>query len=436
MAAANVYMRYRDRPANYSEDDDEECEDMFDFVTLLAITYLSKLSTRKKKTKRKKRFWIQPSLKQRPMKTQQTTTNDAPNLESSGTNFSSEKFHMSTETFLEIAAKIKPFMISRKSKRPDRITDLHRLAITLDFLANSIQQKHLAQNHHISKQVLGVILDEVCLAIINGLKQEVTPVMNEENWLQVARDFNEVWNFPHCLGAINGKYVDIEYPRNYQTVFKSASRILVTGVADSHYRFIHFDVTTCDIQENGVDFPSTSFGKRLFSTDNVLGLPGNQQYGGKYNLPFVYIADDAYPLSTHVIKPFHSGDRELSKEETIFNRRLHHAKLSVDNAFGILASKWRCLSKRLVLKPDRAKLIVKACCVLHNYLMTQNTYLDYCPLQFADYNDQGNLINGKWRSDSSSNAMLNSQVGFDTLMDPQDDSAIETRQILMESFSR
>lgn len=87
----------------------------------------------------------------------------------------------------------------------------------------------------------------------------------------------------------------------------------------------------------------------------------------------------------------------LSADERIFNYRLSRARRCVENAFGILSSKWLCLKKTLFCKPDRAQKILIACCLLHNYLLNSNKKI-YCPANFADKLDsKGNIIEGEWR---------------------------------------
>jgi len=36
----------------------------------------------------------------------------------------------------------------------------------------------------------------------------------EQKWLAVAKQYQALWNFPHAVGAIGGKHVVLQCPRN------------------------------------------------------------------------------------------------------------------------------------------------------------------------------------------------------------------------------
>lgn len=63
---------------------------------------------------------------------------------------------------------------------------------------------------------------------------------------------------------------------------------------------------------------------------NLLNFPKNG----------VFVADDAFPLKTYILKPY-ARSTYLSRNPKIFNYRLSRARRIVENAFGILTSKFR-----------------------------------------------------------------------------------------------
>ena len=56
----------------------------------------------------------------------------------------------------------------------------------------------------------------------------------EEEWLKIAKAFEEKWNYPLCLGAIDGKHIAIKQPSgsgslyfNYKHFFSIILLIIV-----------------------------------------------------------------------------------------------------------------------------------------------------------------------------------------------------------------
>ncbi len=90
-----------------------------------------------------------------------------------------------------------------------------------------------------------------------------------------------------------------------------------------------------------------------------------------------------------------------TEDRAIFNYRLSRARRIIENAFGILASRWRIFRRPLIAEPGRAIIYTKAAIALHNYLRTTESSI-YCPPGFIDAEDgTGNVITGNWRNDES-----------------------------------
>lgn len=68
---------------------------------------------------------------------------------------------------------------------------------------------------------------------------------SEQNWINVANQFNHKWQFPNCVGAIDGKHIAIRKPHNAGSDyfnFKRYHSIILMACADAYYKFITIDV--------------------------------------------------------------------------------------------------------------------------------------------------------------------------------------------------
>ncbi|XP_064464108.1 uncharacterized protein LOC135375300 [Ornithodoros turicata] len=91
-------------------------------------------------------------------------------------------------------------------------------------------------------------------------------------------------------------------------------------------------------------------------------------------------------------------------EQKAFNYRLSRARRLIENSFGILASRWRILRRPFKAKPENVESIIKACVVLHNFVLKTSpaSSMLYNPPGYTDYEDSmGNVREGAWRRDGS-----------------------------------
>lgn len=96
--------------------------------------------------------------------------------------------------------------------------------------------------------------------------------------------------------------------------------------------------------------------------------PDNILKGRKRPVPYVFVADDAFAMQVHIMKPY-SGTQQKGSIERIFNYRLSKARRIVENAFGILSSVFRVLRKSLLLEPRKAEKVLLTCLYLHNFIL-------------------------------------------------------------------
>lgn len=127
------------------------------------------------------------------------------------------------------------------------------------------------------------------------------------------------------------------------------------------------------------------------------GLPGDGKLQGSERvLPYVFVADDAFPLQRHILKPF--PHQAQSNEERIFSYRLSRARRTVENAFGILANRFKIFQSPINLSPGKVDMVVLACTALHNFL--RRDHVTQCtPEGSLDSEDVARctVVPGTWR---------------------------------------
>ena len=68
-----------------------------------------------------------------------------------------------------------------------------------------------------------------------------------EEWSNITDQFQRCWNFPNCVGAIDGKHIVIQLPANagsYYYNYRHNNSIVLMVVAGPDYECIYADVGT------------------------------------------------------------------------------------------------------------------------------------------------------------------------------------------------
>ena len=113
--------------------------------------------------------------------------------------------------------------------------------------------------------------------------------------------------------------------------------------------------------------------KNTLNLSDPTALPGRN-----YPLPYVCMGDDAFPLTAYMMKPY--PQKNLSLEKRIFNYRLSRMRRISENAFGILANRWRVFRKPFFLEPEITQVITHAVLILHNWLRKESAI---CKVYFS-----------------------------------------------------
>lgn len=217
--------------------------------------------------------------------------------------------------------------------------------------------------------------------------------------MKIAQEFRERWNFPNCVGAMDGKHIQLKQPPksgSYYFNYKGTFSIVLLAVVDANYKFAYIDVGCNGRISDGGVYRNSSLSTAI--NNDLLGIPSPKLVGDT-ELPFVIVADDAFPLKPNIMKPYAS--RGLTREKRIFNYRLSRARRISENAFGILANRFRVFLTPMQLSTESAEKAVLASCALHNFLR-ENSPNQYTPSGTFDIEDleTGIVQEGSWRSEN------------------------------------
>ncbi|KAG8291498.1 hypothetical protein J6590_108747 [Homalodisca vitripennis] len=148
------------------------------------------------------------------------------------------------------------------------------------------------------------------------------------------------------------------------------------AVTDADYKFVFIDVGSYGKCGDSIIFQQSALHQRILA--DTIDLPEDRAISSSSStpIPFVFLADDAFSLSHRVLCPFIG--KQLNDTKRTFNYRHCRARRYVECTFGILANKWRIFHRPLNVDVDLAIDIVKACCILHNYVRSRDG------LQFVD----------------------------------------------------
>ena len=150
---------------------------------------------------------------------------------------------------------------------------------------------------------------------------------------------------------MDGKHIAIKQPKNsgsYYFNYKGTFSIVLLALVDADYKFIYVDVGCNGRISDGGVYRNSSLSQAI--DRNLLRIPPARVLDdARTTLPYVIVADDAFALKTNLMKPY--PFRGLSREHRIFNYRLSRERRIVENAFGILANRFRVFLSPMLLSP-------------------------------------------------------------------------------------
>ena len=253
-----------------------------------------------------------------------------------------EIFRMVVGDFEFILSKISD-LISPKERlggtRP--IESDERLALTLRYLATGESFQSLSFQYRISMSAISHIVKGCCKAVVERLTPDFIKVpATKAEWLNVSKRFEDRWNYPHALGAIDGKHVRIQKPKNggcFYYNYTHTHSIILMAIAGPDYECLYADVgSNGRVNDSGIWNKCALLQGIL---NRTVELPADGMLQNGENVPYAFLGDDAFALKEFLMKPF--PQQGLNEERRIYNYRHSRARRISENLLGILANRWR-----------------------------------------------------------------------------------------------
>uniref|UniRef100_A0A182WHM0 DDE Tnp4 domain-containing protein n=1 Tax=Anopheles minimus TaxID=112268 RepID=A0A182WHM0_9DIPT len=205
----------------------------------------------------------------------------------------------------------------------DAITAQERLLIPLRYLATGETFRSLQFLFRVSRSSISKIVKETCVCLTKALRSYVKLPSTKAHWLEVSNQFERRWNFPHAIGAIDGKHVSIRAPGNSGSDYynyKQFHSIVLLVIVDADYNFLFADAGG----KGGISDGGIFRNSRLFQKleNKLLDIPDPQPLRLPYSIPVPYflLGDKAFAFSDYCIRPF-GGIHSPGSYQRIFNYR-------------------------------------------------------------------------------------------------------------------
>ena len=104
---------------------------------------------------------------------------------------------------------------------------------------------------------------------------------------------------------MDGKYINIKQPKNNGSYFfnyKGTFSIVLLALVDANYKFIYVDIGCNGRISDGGVFRNSSLSTAI--DENILNIPPARKVGASV-LPYVIVADDAFPLKQNLVNLIH-----------------------------------------------------------------------------------------------------------------------------------
>jgi hypothetical protein len=175
--------------------------------------------------------------------------------------------------------------------------------------------------------------------------------------------------------------------------------IVLQAVIDSSGKFIDIFV----------GYPGSTHDSRIFHNSSLYHVLNSSSSVISAN---AYILGDAgYPCQNWLLTPYRDNGR-LTQVQTYYNVKHSQTRIGVEQAFGKLKSRFRCLINPLTTSLETAILIVTVTCILHNICEERQEDMLIDDEYFDDQNHFQTLLDNNNNTYNSTNSIRDNLANY------------------------
>ena len=151
------------------------------------------------------------------------------------------------------------------------------------------------------------IVRDTSRALIACLEPIYLKKKSAYEWREIAQEFWRRWDFPNCIGAIDGKHIRIICPAKSGSEFfnyKQFYSIILLAVCDAEYKFTVVDVGAKGKEGDAGVFATSALKEDLESGTLNIPPPARLPDSQSEPVPHCLVGDEAFPLSANLMRPF------------------------------------------------------------------------------------------------------------------------------------
>ena len=223
------------------------------------------LCRRRRRRRRQKRMWVRKIFQSRSKKGEFHALIAEMTLVDHESFY--KYFHMTPQRFSQLLSCVGPFIKRQNTRLREAIPPDEGLVLTLRYLVTGDSMQTISFSYRVGHSTVCGIIENTCDALWSVLMPEyMRRPTSEEEWRRISEGFEHIWNFPHCIGAIDGKHVVLQAPSHSGSTFfnyKGTHSIVLMAVCDANYCFTLIDIGDAGRHSDGGVLSNSSFGQAM-----------------------------------------------------------------------------------------------------------------------------------------------------------------------------